>query len=120
MEKKENYRIVIIGDIEKSDEKQTKIGYEAVGGQRICYIPRQAMISTTKTSDGKTAFLIQSCDLQHGIYDVLQQFADLRAPYIIDAEHIETVELLEYGGVGNCTSEHRVPELETPKATSVK
>ena len=78
------------------------------------------MISTTKTSDGKTAFLIQSCDLQHGRYDVLQQFADLRAPYIIDAEHIETVEILEYRGVGNCTSEHRVPELETPKATSVK
>lgn len=100
MEKKGNQRIVIVGDIESSNDKQTKVRYEAIGGQRICYIPRQAMISTTKTSDGKTAFLIESCDLQHGRYDIHQQFADVRAPQIVDAEHIEAVEVLEHGEDG--------------------
>lgn len=99
-EKNQNQRIVIVGDIESSNNKQTKVRYEAIGGERICYIPRQAIISTTKTSDGKTAFMIESCDLRHGRYDVNEKFADVRAPHIVEAEHIEAVELLEHGGDG--------------------
>lgn len=94
---KENERIVIIGDIESSNEKQTKVRYNALGGERVCYIPRDALVSKQQTADGKTAFLVQSTDLTHGRYDVHHQFEGVRAPMIVDDNHIEVAGNLEHG-----------------------
>lgn len=90
-------RIVIIGTIESSNDKQTKVRYEALGGERVCYIPRQALVSTAKTDDGLTAFLVEDAELTHGKYSVTQQFEGARAPMVVDTHHIEIVESLEYG-----------------------
>lgn len=93
---KEN-RMVIIGTIEESNDKQTKVQYEAVSGQRTTWIPRDALVMKAKTHDGLTAFLVQSADLTHGLYNPTEQFCGLKAPMITEPEHIELVNALEDG-----------------------
>ena len=90
-------RLVIIGTIEESNDKQTKVQYEAISGSRTVWIPRDALVSKAKTHDGLTAFLVQSAELTHGLYDPTAQFSGVKAPVITEPEHIELVGALEEG-----------------------
>jgi len=90
-------RLVIIGMIEESNDKQTKVQYEAVSGTRTVWIPRDALVSQTKTSDGLTAFLVQGVELTHGAYSPQKQFSGGKAAVIIEPHHIEVCEALEHG-----------------------
>jgi|TARA_R100000482_G_scaffold119511_3_gene64159 hypothetical protein len=90
-------RMVIIGTIEESNDKQTKVQYEAISGSRTVWIPRDALVSKAKTHDGLTAFLVQSAELTHGLYNPVDQFDGIKAPVITEPEHIELAGALEDG-----------------------
>jgi len=90
-------KIVVIGHVEQTNDKQTKVRYEAVSGPRSVFIPRDAITQQHKTSDGQTAFLVESATLKHGDYDPAAHFDGNKAPLINEPEHIELVDALESG-----------------------
>jgi hypothetical protein len=90
-------RMVIIGTIEESNDKQTKVKYEALSGTRVTWIPRDALVSKAKTHDGLTAFLVQSTEQTHGLYNPVEQFGGVKAPMITEPKHIEVAMALEEG-----------------------
>ena len=105
-------RMVIIGTIEESNDKQTKVKYEAISGSRTVWIPRDALVSKAKTHDGLTAFLVQSTELTHGLYNPVEQFEGVKAPMINDPEHIEVAGALE-DGVASANIKFLVKEQKT-------
>ena len=102
-------KMVVIGHIEQTNDKQTKVNYEAVSGSRTVWIPNAAIEQQAKTSDGLTAFLVQNADLTHGEYDPIQQFAGGKAPLIADAAHIDVASALE-SGVSSANIKYLVKE----------
>jgi hypothetical protein len=106
-------QLVVIGYIEETNDKQTKVKYEAVSGSRMCWIPRDAVVQQAKTSDGLTAFLVHSTDLTHGEYDPTKQFAGGKAPLITDAAHIDVASALE-SGVASANIKYLVKEQKQP------
>tara|TARA_R100000152_G_C6782199_1_gene218922 strand:- start:678 stop:2333 length:1656 start_codon:yes stop_codon:yes gene_type:complete len=93
----ENTKIVVIGHVEETNDKQTKVRYEAVSGPRSVWIPKGAIAQQHKTSDGQSAFLVESASLKHGDYHPSAHFGGNKAPLVVEPEHIELVDALEQG-----------------------
>jgi len=90
-------RMVVIGRVEETNDKQTKVRYDAVTGPRTVWLPRDAIAVQVKTHDRQTAFLIQETKLKHGSFDPTQQFGGGKSPSINESEHIELADAMEQG-----------------------
>jgi|TARA_E500000305_G_C4018205_1_gene237040 hypothetical protein len=92
-----NDRLAVIGTIEETNDKQTKLLYEATSGRRSVWIPNIAIMERVKMSEGQTAILIGDVNLSHGPYNPSKNFAGGKAPLVNDPEHIEVIDALESG-----------------------
>ena len=111
-----NNKTVVIGHVEETNDKQTKVRYEAVSGPRSGWIPRDAVTQQHKTNDGQTAFLVESATLKHGDYDPTAQFSGNKAPLVTEPDHIELVDALEQGVA---SANIKFMQKEQKKGTSI-
>jgi len=92
-----NDRLAVIGTIEETNDKQTKLLYEASSGRRSVWIPNIAIMERVRMTEGQTALLIGDVNLSHGPYSPSKNFAGGKAPLVNDPEHIEVIDALEEG-----------------------
>ena len=108
-------RMVIIGMVDETNDKQTKVLYEAVTGARTVWIPRAAIVQQVKTDDGQNAFLLQYTELTHGEYNPMKQFAGGKSPMIVEPNHVEVAVALE-SGAASPNVKHLVKEQKKSMA----
>jgi len=96
-ENDDNDRMVIIGRVEETTDKQTKVRYEAQSGSRVISLPRNAIGQQVKTHDGQIAFLVTKTKVKHGYWKPSDKFSGVKAPLINESEHVELVDAIEQG-----------------------
>ena len=92
-------RGVVFGRPEGTTEKAVQIAYEAIGGERRVWLPKEAVECRIITADGKrTAYVIRQAEIDGNVFDPAAVFAnDLTPSQPVDAFDIQFVDAVEQG-----------------------
>ena len=95
----ETKRGVVFGRPEGTNEAAVQIAYEAIGGERRVWLPKEAVECRIVTADGKrTAYVIRQAEIDGNVFDPAAVFAnDLTPSQPIDAIDIQFVDAVEQG-----------------------
>ena len=117
-------RVVVFGRPEGTNDTATQIAYEAIGGERRVWLPKQAVECRIITADGKrTAYVITKAEIDGNTFDPATVFAnDLTPSQPVDAFDIQFVDAVEQG-VAEANLRYLVKEQkaeQAPKLTGVQ
>ena len=107
----ENERVVVFGRPEGTNEKAVQIAYEAIGGERRVWLPKEAVECRIITADNKrTAYVISRAVIDGNTFDPAAVFVNDKTPsQPIDAFDIQFVDAVEQGA-GEANLRHLVNE----------
>ena len=91
--------MVVFGRPEGTNDTATRIAYEAVGGERRTWVPKQAVSSRIVCADGtRTAYVLQTVDIDGNIFDPSAVFVgDLEPMAPAAANDVEFVDAVAQG-----------------------